>query len=341
MIEIAKASYKVKRFISATDKDFLAALRIYNETIPVETKTDINEICHFAERQKKTPREMYYRGLYFNDKVVGYIQAAYLCKTKTIMLDYITLKKEYRLNGIFYPLFSLFQQYFSDNLIDYDYIVTEVSMRSLSENVDEESYYSRRLLKAEDFRILNIPYPQPQLGLENYESNFEMRLMIKSINAISSIKSDTVQTIIEDIYINHYIDWYNEFMNDEEKEKYINHVNDQLAIVKKYINEKCMNHIVLTDGSESCEFYMTNQCYYSNNAISTAGFAKNETKKKEFPLLIIALCFFIITISASLITYFLLDKASIPVSSFAPLLTAITSVVTFIATLIISSISKK
>ena len=59
MTEIAQASYKIKRFTSPTERDFLAALKIYNETIPVETKTSTNEISHFAELQRKTPREMY------------------------------------------------------------------------------------------------------------------------------------------------------------------------------------------------------------------------------------------------------------------------------------------
>ena len=76
---------------------------------------------------------------------------------------------------------------FSDNLVDYDYIITEVSIRTLAENVDKESYYVRKLLQAEDFRIIDIPYPQPQLGLNNFESNFNLRLMVKSINSIGSL----------------------------------------------------------------------------------------------------------------------------------------------------------
>ena len=63
--------------------------------------------------------------------------------------------------------------------------MTEVSLRSLEENVDMESYYSRKLLGAEDFRIIDIPYSQPKLGLKNLESNMDLRLMIKSINSIS------------------------------------------------------------------------------------------------------------------------------------------------------------
>ena len=36
-----------------------------------------------------------------------------------------TLKEKYNYNGIYYRLFSLFQQYFTDNLIDIDYFMTE------------------------------------------------------------------------------------------------------------------------------------------------------------------------------------------------------------------------
>jgi len=63
-----------------------------------------------------------------------------LKQTKTLIIDYIILGNEYNRNSIFYPLFSLVQQYFSDNLIDIDYYVMEVSTRSLEENVDKESY---------------------------------------------------------------------------------------------------------------------------------------------------------------------------------------------------------
>ena len=80
--------------------------------------------------------------------------------------------------------------------MDYDYIITEVSISTLAENVDKESYYVRKLLQAEDFRIIDIPYPQPQLGLNNFESNFNLRLMVKSINSIGSLKSDTLKNII-------------------------------------------------------------------------------------------------------------------------------------------------
>lgn len=210
------SSFTIKRFQSSEERDFIKALKIYNDTIPVETKTSTNEITYFLDKKEIDNREMYFFGLYYNEEVIGYIECGYLFQTKSIIIDYLTLKNEFNINGIFYPLFSLFQQYFSDNLVDYDYIITEVSIRTLAENVDKESYYVRKLLQAEDFRIIDIPYPQPQLGLNNFESNFNLRLMVKSINSIGSLKSDTLKNIIKDIYYNHYLNWYKNFIHGEE-----------------------------------------------------------------------------------------------------------------------------
>ena len=172
------SSFTIKRFQSSEERDFIKALKIYNDTIPVETKTSTNEITYFLDKKEIDNREMYFFGLYYNEEVIGYIECGYLFQTKSIIIDYLTLKNEFNINGIFYPLFSLFQQYFSDNLVDYDYIITEVSIRTLAENVDKESYYVRKLLQAEDFRIIDIPYPQPQLGLNNFESNFNLRVLV-------------------------------------------------------------------------------------------------------------------------------------------------------------------
>ena len=72
---------------------------------------------------------MYFLGLYINNEIVGYVEAGYLFNTKTIIIDYIVLKNEYHLNSAFYPLFGLIQKFFSDQMIDYDFIVTEVSTK--------------------------------------------------------------------------------------------------------------------------------------------------------------------------------------------------------------------
>ena len=99
-------NFAVKRFMSSKDKDFLKALMIYNDTIPVDTKTSTSEIIYFADHATDHPkREMYFFGLYADGDVVGFVEAGYLSMTKTIIIDYIVLKDSFRLNSIFYPLF--------------------------------------------------------------------------------------------------------------------------------------------------------------------------------------------------------------------------------------------
>lgn len=147
--------FSVRRFLFSRDKDFLKALMIYNDTIPAETKTSTNEIIYFVDHSTAQPkREMYFFGLYANGEVVGFVEAGYLLTTKTIIIDYIVLKDSFRLNSIFYPLFSLIQRYFSEHMIDYDYIATEVSTKCPEQSVDAESFFAKKCSKWRIFASL-------------------------------------------------------------------------------------------------------------------------------------------------------------------------------------------
>ena len=338
---ILSSNFKLKRFQSSEDRDFIKALKIYNDTIPVETKTDTNEITYFLDLKEKRDREMFFFGLYYNEEIVGYIESAYLSQTKTIVLDYITLKSEFNINGIFYPLFSLFQQYFSDNLIDYDYIVTEVSMRSIEENVDKESYYSRKLLQAEDFRIIDIPYPQPQLGLNNFESNFDLRLMIKSLNSITSLKSETFKAIVKDIYFNHYLDWYKTFISNEDYLEYEKHINELLKKVEHNLKEQEVIHLKELPASV-CEHFFAEECYYRHNEISTAGFATSKKSNRLNLLWVIGIPAVIcVSIIFSFIIHAILGKYKISSTDIAPIFTAVSATLTGLLALVFSNKTKK
>lgn len=335
--EKTSATYSVRRFTSSMDQEFIKALKIYNDTVSTETKTDTREITHFIDDSNERLREMYFFGLYYNSKIVGYFQCGYLKQTKTLIIDYIILGNEYNHNSIFYPLFSLVQQYFSDNLVDIDYYVMEISIRSLEENVDKESYYSRRWLTSEDFRIINIPYPQPLLGTSNYESNFDLRLMIKSSHTISNIKVSTFTAIVNDIYTNHYIDWYNEFMNQEEISEYKEHIAEQFEKIEENIKDKQvidLNTIV----SKECEYYLSEKCQYNGSKMSAAGFAptSNNNHKKILKVLAIP-TIILLALALSVGAYFLLNLTNLINENFAPFFSAVISAVTGLAVFFFSS----
>lgn len=240
-ISILQNNYKIKHFTSSNDKDFIKALKIYNDIVPAETKTSTNEITTYVDKKRDEKRYMYFFGLYFNDEVIGYIESAYLSTTKSLIIDYFILKEQFNYNSVFYPLFSLFQQYFSDNLIDIEYYVAELSVKTLEQNVDKESYYLRKLLQVEDFRLIDFPYPQPKLGSTNYESNFNLRLMIKTTTGINEIQNQTFLSIVNDIYNNHYVAWYKTFMESDAIVEYQKHIDDLIEDIKAKLrpDKKC------------------------------------------------------------------------------------------------------
>lgn len=336
-----ESSFRIKRFDSSKDKDFVKALKIYNDTIPVETKTDTNEIAFFLDLRESREREMYFFGLYYNEEVVGYVECAYLKRTKTIVIDYFTLRFDLNINGIFYPLFSLLQEYFSDNLIDFDYMLSEVSIRSLEEGIDQESYYNKKLLYAEDFRLIDSPYPQPKLGSNNFESNFELRLMIKSINSIGNLKAETFIAIVKDIYYNHYLDWYKTFMSNDEIDDYSKHIAEQMKTV--YDNTKGLETLTLNAcPSEFCDHFLSSNCYYSiSTNHSTAGFATVRKKTKPLLWILGVPLVIVFAISFSFLTQKVLTIYQISSSEIAPFFTSISATITGVLALVISNKTKK
>ena len=96
-------SYSIKRFENSKDKDFLKALKIYNDSVPVDTKTSTNELIYFSDNWNcQKSRLMYFLGLYIDNQIIGFVEAGYLLKTKVIIIDYIVIKEEYHLNSAFY-----------------------------------------------------------------------------------------------------------------------------------------------------------------------------------------------------------------------------------------------
>jgi len=225
-------TYKIKRFLSSTDKDFFTALNIYNHVVPVEIKTSTNEITEFIDFSSRLNREMYFFGLYKDKEVIGYVECAYLFQTKTLVIDYFILQENQIYNSVFYPLYALVMQYFEKSNIDILYKIVEVTSSS-SNDANIESRYLRNLLQSENYKTVQAPYPQPKLGSKNLESNIEMNLMIASAGEINNLRFETYFKIVEDVYFNHYLDWYSCFMADEEFEKYKQHVSLQLDKLKR------------------------------------------------------------------------------------------------------------
>lgn len=332
------ATFYVKRFTSAKDKDFVKALMLYNDTIPVDTKTSSNEIMYFADHCSLQPKRiMYFFGLYWDNHLVGFVEAAYLSTTKTIIIDYIVLKEEYRLNSVFYPLFSLIQRFFSENMVDYDYIATEVSTKCPDQSVDAESFFSKKMLQIEDFRIADVLYRQPRLGLDNHESNFDFQLMIKSKQSMPFIKKETYLSIVYDIYFEHYYPWY-EVADEARSSEYRKHLESEYDQVKTKV-EQVVGDIVLSNQAISCAYYKAPDCHFNG---STAGFVPGK-KHKTARRLIFGVGIPCVTVGAfvvSMVAYYVLKKMNIQPDMFAGLFAAVSAAFTGILTLAFSAFAR-
>ncbi len=338
METIVGANFYIRRFTSSKDKDFTKALMIYNDIIPVDTKTSSNDIMFFVDRCTLQPKRiMYFFGLYWDEHLVGFVSAGYLITTKTIIIDYIVLKEEYRLNSVFYPFFSLIQRYFSENMIDYDYIATEVSTKCPEQSVDIESFFSKKMLQMEDFRIANVLYRQPRLGLDNLESNFDFQLMIKSKQSIPFMKKESYLSIVHDIYFEHYFSWYDAIDNTR-SEEYKEHIESEYERIKNSI-EQISGDVTLSNQEISCIYYKAPDCHYTT---STAGFITAEPQRKTRRLLLsLGIPFVIISsLIISIVVYYLLKKFNIQNELFAGLFAAVSAIITGIVTLTFTIFTK-
>ena len=90
-----------------------------------------------------------------------------------------------------------------------------------------------------------------------------------------------------------------------------------------------------------CKYYLSGDCHYNHNKISTAGFtsnAKPKTLKAALALGIIVIL--IISVVLSLLVYWALIFFNSDLEKFAPLFTAISSTITGLVVLVISYLKK-
>lgn len=92
-------------------------------------------------------------GLYDEETFLGY---AFLCEAKakasrTILLDYLVIKRGFRGNGLGTTLLKLLKE----ELVAYDYIIGEVEREELAESKEEEFIRTKR----KDFYLRNGWYP--------------------------------------------------------------------------------------------------------------------------------------------------------------------------------------
>jgi len=231
-----KISYELIRFTDCSE-NFYKALKIYNQVIPYEQKTNSNEITKLVQGEAKKFRkgDLFFFGLLSNKQIIGYAEIAYMKDARILIIDYITLDERYKSNSAFYSFYSLIINYFDKLYLDYDFITKEILCKFEEQHIQKEEI---NLYEHENFKVVNACYIQPQLEEKNIESSKESLLMIyQRASSIKHLKKDAYINIISVIY-DYYYEWAVLVLDsDEEKLRNLNLMNENLKKISESIND--------------------------------------------------------------------------------------------------------
>lgn len=238
-----EAKYRIKQVTSIKDKDLTEALDIYIHTVDENSETPTSQIRDYIQNKYDDIRKMFFYILYVNDEVVGFAEYGYLPQSEALLIDYICTNP--RNHTLFYNFYHMLFEDVSTLLKKNDcyikYIITELSLKKDIDNkyIDVDSNYFRQLLTMEGFKILKTPYYQPYYNIRHVLSVTEFNLVIKPLfNALFSkttIDETFYQEILTDIYVNHYVAWYEKYMDPEQVQKFF---SDLLKRVQKEFTDK-------------------------------------------------------------------------------------------------------
>lgn len=233
----SRSTYRLKRFTSALDPDFAAALLVYVRNTPANIRTDTNEIAHWLDKfSKEFNNDFYVFGFYLNRELVGYAEAAYFREERLIVIDYITIDEAYRRNNVFYEFVDQLKRFLEETHREYRYGVAEVTYGSGQEYPSQTSRLTTRLLKLQGFKIIRAPYYQPRLMLNDSESEMKADLLVYSTSDLETISVDTYLLIVHTIYYKYYLRWKS--IIPEDVGAYKEHLNGLYSKIHSTLRKK-------------------------------------------------------------------------------------------------------
>ena len=243
MKTISSPSYTIKLFEDSKSEDFISALDIYTNEMPSELRTASNEIIYWIDNYNKLFEDnLLIFGFYENDKIIGFSQCLFFKKESFITIDYFVILSSHRGNHSFQMIIALLKEFLKAYKFEYNFIVTEVELKNKS---------LLQLLKMNGFGEIQSKYFQPSLGINNHDSLIEAKLLYFPAYEDRVIRKETYKMIIETIYNNHYIRWYNEFFTEKDLKAYMI-IIEQL---KTKIFDNLNNEITINGGIKPINNY--------------------------------------------------------------------------------------
>ncbi|HLA58247.1 MAG TPA: hypothetical protein VK622_05785 [Puia sp.] len=217
----SQSVYELRRIKNSTDRSLREALKIYFQNVDPLIRTNTNEIIHWLDRYNEKFQDRFYIvALHLNDSMIGYGQFTYFKEEKLVFIDYMAIEKNSRKNNTFYEFVDKVKDFFINEDVEYNYIVTEVGYYKDGKELTEVGRNLIRLLKMTGFGVIKMNYFQPMLGKKNYETEIGGVLMIYTENGSKTLKLETFLQIIDTIYYKNYKRWYDDFLNEQEQLEY-------------------------------------------------------------------------------------------------------------------------
>ena len=144
----SQSIYELKRIKNSTDRSLVKALRIYFQNVDPLIRTAPDDIIHWLDRYNERFQDRFYIvALYLNDIMIGYGQFTYFKAEKLVFIDYMAIEKNSRKNNTFYEFVEKIKDFFIEEDIDYNYIITEVGYYKDKKELTEVGRNLIRLLK--------------------------------------------------------------------------------------------------------------------------------------------------------------------------------------------------
>lgn len=243
MQDILSPQYKIRLFRNSESEGFLEALSIYSKEMSSELRTSSNEIIYWIDNYSKLYEDqLLIFGFYENDKIIGFSQCIYFKKNKFIAIDYFVIASSHRGNHSFHMIVALLKDFFQTHNFEYNFVVTEVEAKSKS---------LVQLLKTNGFGEIKSKYFQPNLGINNYDSLIEAKLLYFPAHEDKEISKNKYKMIIETIYNNHYLRWYSAFLSKTDIESY----KETIVNLKFKIFAKSHDKIYIVGGKKPIDTY--------------------------------------------------------------------------------------
>lgn len=234
-----KSVYELKRFKSAKHPDLLKALKLYTEYTEPALRTDTKEIMYCIDFWNENFDDPFYvLGFYYNELLIGFCELAYFTKEKFVIVDYLVIQENYRKNNTFYQFVEEIRTFLENQNIQYSYIVAEVACYNETLEPPESSKLLIKLLKMSQFGVVKCNYYVPKVDIDDFESTMRSVMMIYSLNKSNQIKKETFFQIVDAIYHKYYQRWHNLFVDETEKDRYANEIEELKSLLQKELKSK-------------------------------------------------------------------------------------------------------